>query len=102
MAERTVLAGKNKVTSTGLLSDQRGAAALEMTIVSLFMMLSLLVPLADLAVAGFHYISAWQTLRAFGQSILYNPPPDVTKASAWSTDPKVVARANADTRFPIT
>lgn len=102
MAERTVLAGNDKATATGLPSDQRGAASLEMTIISLFLMMFLLVPLADLAVAGFQYVSAWQALRAFGQNILYNPPPDVTNASAWTTDPKVVARANANSTFPIT
>src|SRR4051812_6855110 len=86
MAERTVLSGKDKVTSTGLLSDQRGAAALEMTIVSLFMMLTLLLPLAALPTAGFRYISAWQALRGFGQSIQYSPPQDVTNvSSAWTS-----------------
>ena len=102
MAERTALAGNDKATATGLLSDQRGAASLEMTIVSLFVMLGLLLPLTDVAAAGFRYVSAWQALRAFGQNILYNPPPDVTNASAWTTDAKVVARANANTAFPIT
>jgi hypothetical protein len=97
VAERTVLAGKDKVTSTRLLLDQRGAAALEMTIVSGFMMLVLLVPLTDLAAAGFKYISAWQALRAFGQSIQYSPPPDVTNASTWKTS----VLANADPNFPI-
>jgi hypothetical protein len=85
IAERTVLAGTDKPNSTGLLSDQRGAAALEMTIVSLFMMLSLLLPLADLAAAGFQYISAWEALRAFGQYLQYKPPADVTNTSSWIT-----------------
>src|SRR5438105_7738037 len=76
MAERTVLAGKDKVTSTTLLSDQRGAVAFEMSFVYLFMMFSLLFPLADAAIAGFQYISAKQALRAFGQYIQYNNPPD--------------------------
>ena len=71
MTERT-LAGKDKLTSTTLLSDQRGAVAFEMLIVWLFMMMSLLLPLADVAIAGFQYISAWQALRAFGQYIQYN------------------------------
>ena len=48
-----------------------------MLIVCLFMMMSLLLPLADVAIAGFQYISAWQALRDFGQSIQYDPPPDV-------------------------
>jgi hypothetical protein len=79
------------------IADQRGAVALEMPAVYLFMMLGLLVPLADVAIAGFQYVSAWQALRAFGQSIQYSPPPDVTNASGWTTS----ARAKADSRFPI-
>jgi hypothetical protein len=70
---------------------------LEMTIVSLFMMLLLLLPLADVATAGFKYISAWEALRGFGQSIQYSPPPDVTNASSWATS----AIAKADAGFPI-
>jgi hypothetical protein len=72
-----------------------------MPAVYLFMFLGLLVPLADVAVVGFKYVSAWQALRAFGQSIQYYPPPDVTNASGWKADPKVVAGASANTRFPI-
>ena len=63
MTERTALAGKDKLTSTTLLSDQRGAVAFEMPIVWLFLMMSLLLPLADVAIAGFQFISAWEALR---------------------------------------
>jgi hypothetical protein len=84
------------------IADQRGAVAFEMTMVWLLLILFLLLPLADVAIAGFQYISAWQALRAFGQSIQYYPPPDFTNTSGWYADPKVVAAANADTRFPIT
>ena len=74
------------------IANQRGAAALEMPIVCLFMMLSLLVPLADLAIAGFQFVSAWGALRAFGQYVQYRPPPDVTNTSSWtSTLPTMVA-----------
>jgi hypothetical protein len=97
LTQRTVLAGKDKLTSTTLLSDQRGAVAFEMPIVWLFLMMSLLLPLADVAAAGFQFVSAWEALRAFGQSIQYNPPPDVTNASAWTSS----ALAKADPRFPI-
>jgi len=94
MAERTFLARKAKSISTNLLSDQRGAASLEMTIVSLFMMLGLLLPLTDLAAAGFNFVSAWQALRGFGQSIQYAPPPDVTNVpSGWTSS--VLAKAAA-------
>ena len=81
-----------------LLSDQRGAVAFEMPIVWLFLMMSLLLPLADVAIAGFQFISAWEALRAFGQSIQYDPPPDVTNASGW-TSSKLATQA--DPRFPI-
>ena len=79
------------------IADQRGAVAFEMPIVYLFMIISLLLPLADVAVAGFQYISAWEALRAFGQSIQYAPPPDVTNASSWAS----TALAKADPSFPI-
>jgi hypothetical protein len=97
LTERTVLAGKNKLTSTTLLSDQRGAVAFETLIVWLFMMMSLLLPLADLAIASFQFVSAWGALRAFGQSIQYDPPLDVTNASGWTSS----KLAKADPRFPI-
>ena len=52
-----------------------------MPFVFIFLMLSLLLPLADLPIAGFQYISAWQALRAFGQAIQYSPPADVSDTS---------------------
>ncbi|MFK4723640.1 Flp pilus assembly protein TadG [Bradyrhizobium niftali] len=79
------------------LADRRGAVAFEMTIVYLFLIMSLLLPLADIAIAGFQYISAWQALRAFGQSIQYSPPTDVTNASSWTS----AAVAKADSKYPI-
>src|SRR3954452_1454967 len=84
MTERTVLAGNDKVISTTLRSDQRGAVALEMPIVWLFLMMGLLLPLADVAIAGFQFVSAWGALRAFGQSVQYNTP-DFTNLSDWSS-----------------
>jgi hypothetical protein len=65
------------------LADQRGAIAFEMLFVYSFMLFILLFPAADLAIAGFKYISAWEALRAFGQYVQYNPPPDVTNLSSW-------------------
>ena len=79
------------------IADQRGAVAFEMPIVWLFLMMSLLLPLADVAIAGFQFISAWEALRDFGQSIQYDPPPDVTNASGWTSS----KLAKADPRFPI-
>lgn len=79
------------------MADQRGVAALEMPFVYAVVIFSMLLPLADLAIAGFRYISAWEALRAFGQSIQYSPPPDVTNPSSWATS----ATARADPKYPI-
>src|SRR5215471_2730114 len=56
-----------------------------MPIVWLFMMMSLLLPLADLAIAGLQFVSAWGALRAFGQYVQYHSPPDVTNTSSWTS-----------------
>lgn len=80
-----------------LIADQRGAVAFEMPFVYLVVIMVMLIPLADVAIAGFQYIAAWQALRAFGQSIQYSPPPDVTNASSWASS----ATAKADSRYPI-
>ncbi|KJC60231.1 hypothetical protein UP10_13890 [Bradyrhizobium sp. LTSPM299] len=80
------------------IADRRGAVALEMPFIFLFMMVTLLIPISDMAIAGFQFISAWEALRAFGQTIQYTPPPDVTSASSWQT----TALAKADSAFPIT
>jgi len=73
------------------LADQRGAVAFEMIIVYLFMVTSLLLPLADVAAAAFQYISAWEALRAFGQYVQYNPPQDVTNPTWTPPLPTTVA-----------
>jgi hypothetical protein len=67
------------------IGDQRGAVAFEMLGIWFFLMFSLLLPLADAAVAGFQYISAHGALRAFGQYILYNNPPDPTSPGTWTS-----------------
>jgi hypothetical protein len=62
-----------------------------MPFVFLFLMFSLLLPLADVAIAGFRFISAWAALRAFGQSVQYKTP-DFTNMSGWSSNlPATVA-----------
>jgi hypothetical protein len=77
-----------------LIADQRGAVAFETIIVYIFLVVSLLLPLADIAIAGIKYISAKGALRAFGQSIQYDPPPDVTNvSSAWTSS--ALAKAGA-------
>jgi Flp pilus assembly protein TadG len=80
-----------------LVADRRGAVAFEMVLVYPVLILSLLLPLADVAAAGFQFISAWQALRDFGQYLQYNPPPDVTNASTWTS----TALAKTDANFPI-
>src|SRR5690348_1970548 len=79
------------------IGDQRGAVAFEMPFVYALIIFIMLLPLADLAIAGFRYISAREALRAFGQSIQYSPPPDVTDPSGWAAS----AIAKADPSYPI-
>jgi hypothetical protein len=86
--------GQGNPRGNTLLSDQRGAVAFETISVYFFLGISLLLPLADVAVAGFQYISTWEALRGFGQSVQYAPPPDVTNvSSAWTSS----VNANAAT-----
>lgn len=66
------------------IADQRGAIALEMVFVFGLMMVSLLVPLADVAIAGFRFMSAHQALRDMGQRTQYSAP-DATNSSSIST-----------------
>jgi Flp pilus assembly protein TadG len=82
---------------TSFVADQRGAVAFEMLVVFLFLMMTLLLPLVDMAVAGFQFISARQALRAFGQAIQYSPPDDVANASSWMLS----ATSKADPNYPI-
>jgi len=69
------------------IADQRGAVAFEMPIVYLFLIFSLLFPLADMAVAGFKFISAFQALRDMGQRTQYSTPDatDSTSISTWQS-----------------
>ncbi len=74
------------------ISDRRGAVAFETLIVYAFMLIFLLLPLADVAAASFQFISAWGALRAFGEYVQYNYPSDVTNTSAWKSGlPKAVS-----------
>jgi len=94
----TIRTNRTRSGIRSLIGDRRGAAAFEMAIVFSFLMFMLLMPLADLAIAGFRYISAWQSLRAFGQYLQYNQPPDVTSASTWMS----TAIAKSDSSYPVT
>jgi hypothetical protein len=80
--KRTSLTPKRHQGS--LLADQRGAVAFEMLFVVNFMLVVLLFPAADLAVACSQFVSAWEALRGFGEYVQYNPPSDVTNLSSWS------------------
>ncbi|WFU22279.1 hypothetical protein QA649_29905 [Bradyrhizobium sp. CB1717] len=83
-----VRTGRHKSGRRSFVGDQRGAAAFEMAIIYLVLVFSLLLPLADLAIAGFRFISAQQALRDMGQRTQYSPPADVTDASviaAWKS-----------------
>src|SRR5438034_10445948 len=62
------------------IADQRGAVAFETIFVYTLIVAFLLMPLADVAAAGFRFISAWSALRSFGQYIQYKTPlgPDGT------------------------
>ncbi|MGY8637465.1 hypothetical protein RAD15_33845 [Bradyrhizobium sp. 14AA] len=83
-----VRTGRHKSGRRSFVDDRRGAAAFEMAIIYLVLVFSLLLPLADLAIAGFRFISAHQALRDMGQRTQYSPPADVTDASviaAWKS-----------------
>jgi hypothetical protein len=69
------------------IADRRGAVAIEMPMVYLFLIFSLLFPLADMAIAGFKFISAFQALRDMGQRTQYSTPDatDSTSISTWQS-----------------
>jgi hypothetical protein len=66
-------------------ADQRGAVAFETIIVYVFLVSGLFMPLADVAAAGFRFISAWGALRSFGQYIQYNNPTDPANPGTWQS-----------------
>lgn len=82
---KTVRRGGHASHRKSFVADQRGAAALETLVVFMFLGVSLFLPLADLAAAGFRFVAAWEAMRAFGQRIQYDPPPDVTNWAAWKS-----------------
>ena len=77
--------GKLLIRRKTFVADQRGAASFEMVFVFGLLMLGFLLPLADVAKAGFQYLSAVQALRAFGQYIQYNNPRDPTSPGTWTS-----------------
>jgi hypothetical protein len=79
-ARRGQLRGRKK----SFIADQRGVIAFEMPFVTILLIFSLLLPLADVAIAGFKFISAYQALRDMGQRTQYSTP-DATDANSIST-----------------
>ncbi|WP_284267136.1 hypothetical protein [Bradyrhizobium iriomotense] len=68
-----------------LVADQRGAVAFETMFVYALIVAFLLMPLADVAAAGFRFISAWSALRSFGQYIQYKTPLGADGSVNWGT-----------------
>lgn len=85
MSTVCVCRGRPESRKRSFIVDQRGAVALEMPFVFIFLMFSLFLPLADVAIAGFKFISAHQALRDMGQRTQYSTPADVTDAASIST-----------------
>jgi hypothetical protein len=69
------------------LRDKRGAIAFETLLVYIFMVSSLLLPLADVGVASLQFTHAWAALRSMGQYLQYKTPPvfGTTNISTWET-----------------
>ena len=69
------------------IANQRGAVAFETVIVYGFMMIFLLLPLADLAIAGLKFNSAYQALRDMGQLTQYSnlDATDPASISTWQS-----------------
>ena len=86
MLDFLVAPGRGRLVSHGdsIIADQRGAVALEMPGVVFFLMISLLLPIADLAIAGFKFTFAYQALRNMGQRTQYSTP-DATDSASIST-----------------
>jgi hypothetical protein len=83
------------------IANQRGAVAFETPIVISFLMFALLLPLADLSIAGFQFLFAWQALRNFGQYVQYNPPANVVTDWTSSTLALTQMSTKLDPRYPI-
>jgi len=81
----SVRRGRRASHKNSFIADQRGAVALETMIVYIFLVASLLMPLADVAAAGFRFISGWAALRSFGQYIQYKNPPDPANPGTWKS-----------------
>ena len=101
MSRMGICRGGVRSRKKALMADQRGAVALEMPFVYAVLIFTMLLPLADLAIAGFQFVSARQALRNFGQYLQYNPPPNVTDLSQGDWLSTAQTKAGYDSRFPI-
>ena len=83
-----------KTPRISFIADERGVASFELIIVYPFLLIGLMLPLADLAIAGFQFNSAYQALRDMGQLTQYSNPDatDPTSISTWQSSlPTTVA-----------
>jgi hypothetical protein len=67
-------------------ADRRGAVAFETLMVYLVLATTLFLPLADMGVAGYQFLSAYAALRAFGEYVQYPLTIsgfDPTDSSTW-------------------
>jgi Flp pilus assembly protein TadG len=88
-----------KKRRVSFIADERGAAAFELVIVYPVLLIGLMLPLADVGIAGFQWLSARQALHAFGQYLMYAPPDDLGNTSSWFST--TLAKAG-DLDYPIT
>jgi Flp pilus assembly protein TadG len=97
--------GPKVLALRGLLADRRGVAAFEFVLIAAFLLLVLLLPIADVGVAALRYMQVRQAMRDLGALVQYpkNQPPDLTAVSAatW-TLPKMVGTfsVTVGTGFP--
>ncbi|MCK1736801.1 hypothetical protein IVA79_23260 [Bradyrhizobium sp. 138] len=81
--------------------DQRGAVAFETLIVYPVLVVFLLMPLADLAAAGFQFISAWSALRSFGQYVQYASPLAPDGTVSWKTGLQTTVAGHAISNIQV-
>jgi hypothetical protein len=81
--------------------DQRGAVAFETLLVYPVLVAFLLMPLADLAAAGFQFISAWSALRSFGQYVQYANPLAPDGTVSWKTGLQTTVAGHAISNLQV-
>jgi len=72
------------LTLRGLLADRRGVAAWEFIIITAFLLVLPLLPIADVGVAALRYMQVRQAMRDLGALVQYNQPPDLTNVNTWT------------------